>query len=82
MTNTHQPVFSKPQLQGLHAHVEEVFADTILLRVLIFAGFEWLYRVKQEPRRLWKRYLVTNVLFAWEVLGEFFRVRLFSREPK
>lgn len=26
-------------------------------------GMEWLYRVKQEPRRLWKRYLVTNALF-------------------
>lgn len=26
-------------------------------------GLEWLYRVKQEPRRLWKRYLVTNVAF-------------------
>lgn len=26
-------------------------------------GLEWLYRVKQEPGRLWKRYLVTNLLF-------------------
>ena len=26
-------------------------------------GLEWLYRVKQEPRRLWKRYLVTNAVF-------------------
>jgi N-acetylglucosaminyldiphosphoundecaprenol N-acetyl-beta-D-mannosaminyltransferase len=26
-------------------------------------GLEWLYRVKQEPRRLWKRYLVTNTAF-------------------
>ena len=31
-------------------------------------GLEWLYRVKQEPGRLWKRYLVTNVLFCWLVL--------------
>jgi N-acetylglucosaminyldiphosphoundecaprenol N-acetyl-beta-D-mannosaminyltransferase len=31
-------------------------------------GLEWLYRVKQEPRRLWKRYLVTNVAFMWMVL--------------
>jgi N-acetylglucosaminyldiphosphoundecaprenol N-acetyl-beta-D-mannosaminyltransferase len=46
------------------------------------SGFEWLYRVKQEPRRLWKRYLVTNVLFAWEVLREFVLVRLFSRESR
>lgn len=26
-------------------------------------GLEWLYRVLQEPRRLWKRYLVTNSAF-------------------
>jgi N-acetylglucosaminyldiphosphoundecaprenol N-acetyl-beta-D-mannosaminyltransferase len=26
-------------------------------------GLEWLYRVKQEPKRLWKRYLVTNSIF-------------------
>jgi len=27
-------------------------------------GLEWLYRVLQEPRRMWKRYLVTNSRFA------------------
>ncbi|NOS89311.1 MAG: WecB/TagA/CpsF family glycosyltransferase [Methylococcaceae bacterium] len=27
------------------------------------SGFEWLYRLLSEPRRLWKRYLVTNTLF-------------------
>jgi N-acetylglucosaminyldiphosphoundecaprenol N-acetyl-beta-D-mannosaminyltransferase len=26
-------------------------------------GLEWLYRTLQEPRRLWKRYLVTNCAF-------------------
>jgi len=26
-------------------------------------GFEWLYRVIQEPRRMWRRYLVTNSKF-------------------
>ena len=33
-------------------------------------GLEWLYRVKQEPRRLWKRYLVTNSIFLKMVLSE------------
>ncbi len=28
-------------------------------------GMEWLYRVIQEPGRMWKRYLVTNSHFAW-----------------
>ena len=28
-------------------------------------GMEWLYRVLQEPRRMWRRYLITNTLFVW-----------------
>lgn len=39
-------------------------------------GLEWLYRLKQEPRRLWRRYLVTNTLFCWMVLTEIVRQRL------
>ena len=35
------------------------------------AGLEWLCRVISEPRRLWRRYLVTNTLFlvgaAWQL---------------
>jgi N-acetylglucosaminyldiphosphoundecaprenol N-acetyl-beta-D-mannosaminyltransferase len=27
-------------------------------------GMEWLYRIVQEPRRMWWRYLSTNVLYA------------------
>ena len=32
-------------------------------RLLQAAGLEWLWRLAMEPRRLWRRYLVTNVLF-------------------
>ena len=28
------------------------------------AGLEWFYRVIQEPRRMWKRYLLTNTKFV------------------
>jgi N-acetylglucosaminyldiphosphoundecaprenol N-acetyl-beta-D-mannosaminyltransferase len=28
------------------------------------AGLEWLHRLVSEPRRLWRRYLVTNTLFV------------------
>ncbi len=28
-------------------------------------GFEWFYRLLQEPRRLWRRYLVLNPLFVY-----------------
>ncbi|WP_300726757.1 WecB/TagA/CpsF family glycosyltransferase [Pseudomonas sp.] len=33
-------------------------------------GLEWLYRVIQEPGRMWKRYLTTNCKFAVLLLKE------------
>ena len=33
-------------------------------------GLEWFYRLCQEPRRLWRRYLVHNVLFLWYLARE------------
>lgn len=47
-------------------------------------GLEWLYRVKQEPRRLWRRYLVTNTLFCVMVAAEVWRGRgrRMERAPK
>jgi N-acetylglucosaminyldiphosphoundecaprenol N-acetyl-beta-D-mannosaminyltransferase len=38
-------------------------------------GLEWLYRVIQEPRRLWKRYLVTNTQFLVLLVRERFEMR-------
>ena len=43
------------------------------------AGLEWLYRLAQDPRRLFKRYFVTNTLFMYwmirEVVGSKFKVQ-------
>jgi len=36
-------------------------------------GLEWLYRLCQEPGRLWKRYLIGNSRFIWYALCEFVR---------
>src|SRR5439155_7119687 len=37
------------------------------------SGLEWLFRLREEPRRLWRRYLIYGSEFAWsaslEVLG-------------
>jgi N-acetylglucosaminyldiphosphoundecaprenol N-acetyl-beta-D-mannosaminyltransferase len=33
-------------------------------------GFEWAYRLTQEPTRMWKRYLVGNATFLWLLLKE------------
>lgn len=41
------------------------------------AGLEWAYRVLQEPRRMFKRYLVTNSLFAKYLLKQKFK-QIFS----
>jgi N-acetylglucosaminyldiphosphoundecaprenol N-acetyl-beta-D-mannosaminyltransferase len=31
-------------------------------------GMEWLFRLMQEPGRLWKRYLVGNPVFLMKVI--------------
>ena len=40
-------------------------------------GLEWLHRLCSEPRRLWKRYFVTNPIFIKEALRQ-----LLFREPR
>jgi N-acetylglucosaminyldiphosphoundecaprenol N-acetyl-beta-D-mannosaminyltransferase len=48
-------------------------------------GLEWLYRVLQEPRRLWRRYLVTNSAFTALVLRKWLsrlRHTAGSEEPR
>lgn len=38
-------------------------------------GLEWLFRLSQDPRRLWKRYLVTNPWFVGRLLQQRWRRR-------
>ncbi len=42
------------------------------------AGLEWLFRLWQEPRRLWYRYLVYNPLFILLVLAQILRLKRYS----
>ena len=30
-------------------------------------SLEWLYRLMSEPRRMWRRYIIGNTLFLWNV---------------
>lgn len=39
-------------------------------RIMQVLCLEWLYRLMQDPRRLWKRYVVTNTKFVWYILRE------------
>lgn len=40
------------------------------------SGLEWFHRLAQEPRRLWRRYLIGNSAFTWLVI----RQRLWGRK--
>jgi N-acetylglucosaminyldiphosphoundecaprenol N-acetyl-beta-D-mannosaminyltransferase len=41
-------------------------------------GLEWLFRLSQEPRRLFGRYISTNSFFLWIFLKEYVRVKIFA----
>jgi N-acetylglucosaminyldiphosphoundecaprenol N-acetyl-beta-D-mannosaminyltransferase len=41
-----------------------------------FLCLEWLWRLMQEPRRLWRRYATTNSRFLWLLAGEIVRTRI------
>ena len=41
--------------------------------ILTESGFEWLARLLNEPRRLWRRYLLGNPLFLSRVLSQLLR---------
>ncbi len=34
------------------------------------SGLEWLFRLGCEPKRLWKRYLKNNPVFAWKIFWQ------------
>jgi len=42
-------------------------------------GMEWFWRLMMEPRKMWKRYLVTNTQFLATLAGELVRRRLLRR---
>jgi N-acetylglucosaminyldiphosphoundecaprenol N-acetyl-beta-D-mannosaminyltransferase len=35
------------------------------------AGLEWLYRLIQEPKRLWQRYVILNPLYLWNIFLQY-----------
>lgn len=46
------------------------------------SGLEWLHRLAQEPRRLWRRYLIGNSAFIWLVIRQRLRGRKPVRQPE
>jgi N-acetylglucosaminyldiphosphoundecaprenol N-acetyl-beta-D-mannosaminyltransferase len=39
------------------------------------AGLQWLHRLIQDPKRLWKRYLINNPVFIWRIVLQFAGMR-------
>lgn len=37
-------------------------------------GLEWLYRLIKEPKRMWRRYIIGNTLFLWNITKEKFNL--------
>lgn len=35
-------------------------------------GLEWLYRLLKEPKRMWRRYVIGNPLFIWNMMKEYY----------
>ena len=41
-------------------------------------GLEWLFRLIQEPRRLWKRYIILNPRFVWLAMLQLLGLKKFE----
>jgi N-acetylglucosaminyldiphosphoundecaprenol N-acetyl-beta-D-mannosaminyltransferase len=44
------------------------------------SGMQWLHRLSQDPKRLWKRYLINNPLFISKIAWQFLRGIVGARE--
>lgn len=67
----HGPALGIPYLQGVGGSIDVIAGVTRRApRVWQRLGIEWLYRLLQEPRRMFRRYLTTNGRFIALVLRE------------
>ena len=63
---------------NIHCHVGTIgavfdfFAGTVERAPMWWQrhGLEWLYRLLKEPQRMWRRYIIGNTLFLWNMLKE------------
>lgn len=74
------------QEKWAHSHYNEINANHICSIGAVFdfyagnikrapkwiqnIGLEWFYRLISEPRRMWKRYLIGNLIFIFNILKE------------
>lgn len=63
---------------SIHCHVGTIgavfdfFAGTVERAPIWWQkhGLEWLYRLIREPKRMWRRYIIGNALFLWNMVKE------------
>ena len=63
---------------NIHCHVGTIgavfdfFAGTVKRAPIWWQehGLEWLYRLLKEPKRMWRRYIIGNALFLWNITKE------------
>ena len=63
---------------NIHCHVGTIgavfdfFAGTVERAPIWWQehGLEWLYRLMKEPKRMWRRYIIGNSLFLWNMVKE------------
>ena len=63
---------------NIHCHVGTIgavfdfFAGTVERAPVWWQehGLEWLYRLMKEPKRMWRRYIIGNSLFLWNMVKE------------
>lgn len=71
-------IYSHWEELNIHCHagtigaVFDFFAGTVERAPIWWQnnGLEWLYRLLKEPRRMWKRYIIGNILFLYNVMKE------------
>ncbi|MCZ7542886.1 MAG: WecB/TagA/CpsF family glycosyltransferase [Anaerolineae bacterium] len=51
-------------------------------RWMMRAGLEWLYRLGREPRRLWRRYLINNPWFVYNIVLQQLGLRTWTLETE
>jgi len=61
---------------NIHCHVGTIgavfdfFAGTVARAPMWWQehGLEWAYRLLKEPKRMWRRYIIGNTLFLWNIV--------------
>jgi N-acetylglucosaminyldiphosphoundecaprenol N-acetyl-beta-D-mannosaminyltransferase len=81
--NRHGAVLGVPFIMGVGGGFDVFAGKTARAPVVLQrAGLEWLFRIYQEPRRMWWRYASTNAVFAGLLAPALLRHRISHRVPR